>query len=237
MLSAIGCAIGPAASARGGDAPATSKFRLPEAFEMLATIIASGADMGPGDGWFHPGRSRYGWKWLASRLDSDHDGEVTSAEWGDIDKSFLATLDRDRSQAITADDLDWSPNSEYFERLAPARRLWYTLDADSNGRIAPEEWASLYQTLAGEKGFLSADDLAGWVAPPPPPPPSPGEIPSRWTLLKGFLRGELGSPREGPAVDSQAPDFTLRTHDRERTITLGQFRGEKPVVLVFGSFT
>ena len=29
---------------------------------MLTHILEKGADMGPGDGWFKPGESRYGWK-------------------------------------------------------------------------------------------------------------------------------------------------------------------------------
>src|SRR5260370_18500002 len=38
----------------------------PEAAEMLIAI-AKGSKMGPGDGWFHAGQSRYGWKWLAEK--------------------------------------------------------------------------------------------------------------------------------------------------------------------------
>jgi hypothetical protein len=35
-----------------------------------------------------------------------------------------------------------------------------------------------------------------------------------------------------------APDFTLRTtHDRSRRVTLSSYRGQRPVVLVFGSYT
>jgi peroxiredoxin len=56
-------------------------------------------------------------------------------------------------------------------------------------------------------------------------------------LLKGLFDGEIGSLFEGPAVGQVAPDFTLRTSDGEKTVTLSQFRGKKPVVLVFGSFT
>lgn len=34
-----------------------------------------------------------------------------------------------------------------------------------------------------------------------------------------------------------APDFTLQTTDKSRTVQLSSFRGQKPVVLVFGSYT
>jgi peroxiredoxin len=43
--------------------------------------------------------------------------------------------------------------------------------------------------------------------------------------------------REGPALDQQAPDFSLRTQNGNRPVHLSDFRGKKPVVLVFGSFT
>ena len=52
-----------------------------------------------------------------------------------------------------------------------------------------------------------------------------------------LLDGEIGSLWEGPDLGELAPDFTLRTHDGTRALSLRQFRGKKPVVLVFGSFT
>jgi hypothetical protein len=38
-------------------------------------------------------------------------------------------------------------------------------------------------------------------------------------------------------VGDVAPDFSLETLDHQSTVTLSSFRGEKPVVLVFGSYT
>ena len=34
-----------------------------------------------------------------------------------------------------------------------------------------------------------------------------------------------------------APDFTLKTVDGTAQVTLSSFRGQRPVVLVFGSYT
>jgi hypothetical protein len=34
-----------------------------------------------------------------------------------------------------------------------------------------------------------------------------------------------------------APDFRLPTHDHRETVQLSSFRGSRPVVLVFGSYT
>lgn len=39
------------------------------------------------------------------------------------------------------------------------------------------------------------------------------------------------------AVGSQAPDFRLKTLDRKSEVELSSFRGSRPVILVFGSYT
>jgi AhpC/TSA family len=38
-------------------------------------------------------------------------------------------------------------------------------------------------------------------------------------------------------VGDAAPDFTLKTLDGAKQVQLSSFRGQKPVVLVFGSYT
>lgn len=38
-------------------------------------------------------------------------------------------------------------------------------------------------------------------------------------------------------VGDEAPDFSLETHDKKSRVRLSDFRGKKPVVLVFGSYT
>jgi hypothetical protein len=39
------------------------------------------------------------------------------------------------------------------------------------------------------------------------------------------------------SVGDPAPGFTLPTADRQSSVSLASFRGQKPVVLVFGSYT
>ena len=39
------------------------------------------------------------------------------------------------------------------------------------------------------------------------------------------------------SVGDPAPEFTLSTYDRSSQIALANFRGQRPVVLVFGSYT
>jgi hypothetical protein len=48
-----------------------------------------------------------------------------------------------------------------------------------------------------------------------------------------WLWARRGDIKEG----DPAPDFTLASHDRSRRVTLSSHQGDRPVVLVFGSYT
>src|SRR2546430_1509561 len=50
-------------------------------FVEMFSAVAGGSRMGPGDGWFHPGQSRYDWAWLAGRFDANRDGRITRDEF------------------------------------------------------------------------------------------------------------------------------------------------------------
>jgi hypothetical protein len=50
------------------------------------------------------------------------------------------------------------------------------------------------------------------------------------TMWKSARAGHL-------QIGDQSPDFTLPLLDRSGSITLSSFRGRKPVVLIFGSYT
>jgi hypothetical protein len=146
---------------------------------ILAILGGSGA--GPGTGWFHPSQCVYDWKWLAQRMDVNHDGVITREEF--------------------------TGSGSLFDRL----------DRDGDGTLTPADFD------------LSSE--------PPSPVEKPSDGPSRWTLLAGLFKGEIGSMREGPALGSMAPPFRLSTQDGARTISLSDYRGRKPVVLIFGNFT
>lgn len=59
-----------------------------------------------------------------------------------------------------------------------------------------------------------------------------------------FAQQRLGRPQRGDfrmastvRVGDKAPDFKLKAKDGSREVALSSFRGKKPVVLIFGSFT
>src|SRR5688572_28612089 len=100
--------------------------------------IARGSDMGPGDGWFGPAQSRYGWSWLAERFDADKNGEVSRQEFPKGEDLF-ERLDRSRDGVLKAEDFDWSERSPLARKSMIPGQWFRMFDANSNGRLSPEE--------------------------------------------------------------------------------------------------
>jgi hypothetical protein len=215
--------------------------RRPPEIVQMALAIARGSQMGPNAGWFHDGQSRYGWQWLARRYDANRDGRITRKEFKGPAELF-DRLDRDRDGVLTAADFDWSDRSPFVRQSRMTDAWFIRLDANSNGRISRAEWEAFFNRAARGKQYLTRDDLRAALTPAAPakssgPPKKGGGGPSPMVFIRGLLNGELGSHFEGPAVGAVAPDFTLPTHDGKRKVRLAEFRGRKPVVLIFGSFT
>ena len=210
-----------------------------EFYAMLQAVL-NGSMMGPGDGWFGPSEARYDWAWLAARHGLPRTGALPRAKFAGPTGLFDA-LDRDRDGVLRAEDFDWSDSSPYLRQLGQARQWVGRGDRDGDGKLSIAEWANLFDRAAGGKDQLSPEDVRALLFPPAPPrlsgPPPPGMMPSQRTLLLGLLSGEIGSWHRGPAVGDAAPDFSLSTQDGKTTVTLADYRGKKPVVLVFGSFT
>jgi hypothetical protein len=209
-----------------------------EGVEMFLTIVR-GSPIGPGAGWFHGSRSRYGWAWLASRYDANQDGVITRAEFHGPAELF-DRLDRNQDGVLTAEDVDWSERSPHLRMNGQVAGWFRHIDTNSNGRISRAEWEEFFARASKGKDYLTPDDLQEALrilAPPTQPAPGRSEAPSEYTLLGGLFSGEIGSLCEGPRVGQPAPDFTLKTQDGKQEITLSQYRNKKPVVLIFGSFT
>ena len=70
--------------------------------------------------------------------------------------------------------------------------------------------------------------------------------PPQQTRPRQFQPGRFGQARPNQRPDrfpdtlkqgDMAPDFTLKSPDGKTTVTLSDYRGKKPVALVFGSYT
>ncbi len=54
---------------------------------------------------------------------------------------------------------------------------------------------------------------------------------------KSLMPAQMALNAKAPQAGDLAPDFTLHDIKGEESVTLSDFQGNKPVALVFGSFT
>ena len=77
---------------------------------------------------------------------------------------------------------------------------------------------------------MNGDEMAArWIAEMDAAPPE--ERVPRWELVRARML------RRPPAKGEAAPDFELALRDDSGSVRLSEFRGERPVVLIFGSWT
>jgi hypothetical protein len=56
-------------------------------------------------------------------------------------------------------------------------------------------------------------------------------------LRRTLMRRQKELDKQAPRAGDLAPDFTLHDIEGKESMTLSDFRGVKPVALIFGSFT
>ena len=95
-----------------------------------------------------------------------------------------------------------------------ARTFMRLIDLNKDGSISLEEHSRFFLDVDKDKnGYLSQKEIME------------------------FMQNRRQQESGGPDVGQEAPDFALRTLEGDREIKLSDFRGKKPVVLVFGSYT
>ncbi len=145
---------------------------------------------------------------VAREADLNRNREVTAEEW----QAYLDRLDADKDGEMTQDEF-----GRVYSPVMVARMSIVALsyDQDMDGKVTREDYAMLFGDLDRNKdGVLRGAELlskAGVGTRPRRPAPAVGEI---------------------------APDFELPLADNaEKTVRLSSFRGNKPVALIFGSYT
>ncbi|MFO0902361.1 MAG: deiodinase family protein [Pirellulales bacterium] len=184
--------------------------------------------------WIRVGRSRYDWDWLAKKCDRNADAAVTRDEFP-LAKEVFARLDRNWDDKLTAADFDWSKEGALCRQKETTFALFKIIDKDSNGRISPEEWNAHYEKMTADREYLSEEQLERLIY-LPRVQKSANETKLRLGRSE-YSPGRLNDLSNLPGPNDMAPDFELRTPDAARTIKLSSYRGQKPVVLVFGCFT
>ena len=207
---------------------------IPEAVAMYLVIVRDGQLDGT-HGWFGPAKSRFSWQWLADKNGVPADGALPKDKFQG-DPTIFKMLDRDRDDSISGSDLDWSDNNPWVRQSYMIGRMFRRIDPSGDGKLTTEEWQAFFEKIAGDSDTIRAEQLRDALI-PPGNGFSPGDMPSKETLIKGLMAGEIGSLQEGPDVDELAPDFELRPLGGGEPIRLSDRIGKKPVVLVFGNFT
>lgn len=221
----------------------------PEWAEMAVSIL-SGGGMGSGDGWFTGSERRHDWTWLSTQFpEAAADGQIEQDEIPQLSQAAFRRIDRHADRKLTSADFDFTSNP-LMEDDSPAGSIFSRLDDDSNGRLTEEELQRWFKKSAGDSDFLSVEDLKGALGlnpKPPRPNRGGGDRPDpRGNMLEMLLNGEMGSFAVGPAIGDDAPELDLPLLDHseegelkltERFVKLADVRGERPVVLIFGSFT
>jgi len=208
--------------------------QMPEAVSMYL-VIARGGQLDGTAGWFHPAVSRFSFDWLAKHQQSDPQQPLTKQKFAGQERIF-EQLDRDHDGSLTEFDLDWSDSNPWVRQSYMVNRIFRRMEADGDGLLTAEELNTWFGKLTRDGQPIRFEQFRDALV-PPGSGFSPGDMPSKEILIKGFLAGEIGSLQEGPGLDEAAPDFTVRAISGGDTVKLSDRLGKRPMVLVFGNFT
>ncbi len=204
----------------------------------LATALADSPSIGkaatPVSAPTRTGETRYGWKWLATRYDKDGNASVIHEELP-ASADVLERLDRNWDGKLTLDDFDWSENGTLGWQKETTFALHKAVDTTSDGRITSEEWQALFAKAAEEKGYLTDEKLEELIF-----LPCVLKAQKEQQSRAGRMQRQISRDKPivvAPKLGEIAPDFELHSPDGLTSVRLSSFRDNKPVVLIFGSFT
>ena len=206
-----------------------------EAARMLIAILR-GSQLNGTDGWFGPSQSRYSWNWLAERCGIDATKAITLKEFSGP-QALFTQLDRDGDGKLTAGDFDWSDRSPYVMQANLYSRFFRRMDGNGDGKLTKEEFDFAFEMLSRKSDSFTADQFRRMMIPRGTGGLSAGDTPSIPILVKGLFGNEIGSMTEGPNIGDVALDFTLKSADGSKDVTLSKLSAGKPTVLCFGNFT
>lgn len=207
-----------------------------EAARMLIDILR-GSQLNGTDGWFGPAQSRYGWNWLAARSGLDPSATAITLKEYSGPQALFTALDRDGDGRITPGDLDWSDRNPYVMQANLYSRFFRRMDGNGDGKLTKDEFDTAFEMLSRKGESFTADQFRRMMIPRGTGGFSAGDAPNTPMLVKALFGNEIGSMTEGPNIGDPAPDFTLKSADGSKEVTLSKLLDGKPTVLCFGNFT
>lgn len=164
------------------------------------------------------------------QLDEENDhlplAELEEA-FGRYDADGDAVIDRVEFELAAEERRVALPGAERMRRMMGDADPWDLLlagtDEDGDGRLAAAELVSFFkaQDEDGDGVWAIRDPTAG----------------RRGGRRPGAGAARPSEPGTGPVTGSMAPDFTLMAPNGGMPVTLSSFRKNKPVALIFGSYT
>lgn len=182
---------------------------------------------------------------MLSQFDKNNDGSIDEDEAPPQLKQRFKTVDADGNGKLSKAELEnmagrlgnrpQRPNARPQPEAAPGQPdnaaspdgLFRLLDTDRDGKLSKEELENavkLMQRDRNKDGVLEPNELAG---------PNDGRRPGE--VITPAAKGERHS--DTLKVGDEAPDFTLPDKSGKNEVTLSSFRGKRPVVLIFASYT
>ena len=101
------------------------------------------------------------------------------------------------------------------------------------GRLGPEEWTQYRGLIRQVSSERKASSSAQFTAREVLEPRKKGLSDN----LKSAVDAVIARDEMGPAVGETPPDFFLKRMGTDEMVRLSSFSGERPVALVFGSYT
>ena len=199
------------------------------------------------------------WSFLSEKYDADRDGVVTRAEYARGDRQF-DNYDRNRNGALESDDF---PEDTFFNGFN--HMVVMNADADEDETVTATEWAAFSKQIdSNGDGEMDSDEvttvLGDWASDwrlfllsfDQNGDGRFTDVDLAITFRDQDFNGDAvlsgvettgwappGRDRSpAPEPGSEAPDFTLSfAQAPQRTFQLSQAVRERPVALVFGSYT
>ncbi len=118
---------------------------------------------------------------------------------------------------------------------APGDRFFQMFDKDKDGKVSKDEFPGRDERFdrvdENKDGFIDASEIRK------NPPPGGRRGASMRSPSGGPPPGFPAREDKGPKVGDVAPSFKLASLDGKQEFELKTFKGSRPVVLLFGSYT